>query len=43
MTLIKVTENNRKAEESHSIDHLLRPTDSFVVGVFKLQQQRHRY
>jgi Cu(I)/Ag(I) efflux system membrane fusion protein len=25
--------------ESHSIDHLLRPTDKFVVGTFKLQQQ----
>jgi Cu(I)/Ag(I) efflux system membrane fusion protein len=28
--------------ESHSIDHLLRPTDKFVVGTFKLQQQRIR-
>ena len=34
MTLIKkVTEG--KPTESHSIDHLLRPTDSFVVGDFQ--------
>jgi Cu(I)/Ag(I) efflux system membrane fusion protein len=33
MTLIKVTE--AQPTESHSIDHLLRPTDSFVVGDFQ--------
>jgi Cu(I)/Ag(I) efflux system membrane fusion protein len=34
MTLVKkVTE--KQPVESHSIEHLLRPTDSFVVGSFE--------
>jgi Cu(I)/Ag(I) efflux system membrane fusion protein len=31
--LVKVTE--KQPVESHSIEHLLRPTDSFVVGSFE--------
>jgi Cu(I)/Ag(I) efflux system membrane fusion protein len=42
MNLVKkVTEG--QSVESHSIDHLLRPTDKFVVGTFKLQQQGYGY
>jgi hypothetical protein len=33
----KVTD--KQAVESHSIEHLLRPTDSFVVGNYKVQAQ----
>jgi hypothetical protein len=33
----KVTD--KQAVESHSIEHLLRPTDSFVVGINETQAQ----
>jgi Cu(I)/Ag(I) efflux system membrane fusion protein len=33
----KVTD--KQAVESHSIEHLLRPTDSFFVGIMQVQAQ----